>query len=159
MDFWFLTILKLYLESQFPLLGGQFYKTFRFEASLYMFWFFFNFRGSFLSLSFGSWKFWNCILNQNSHFWGICFIKLLDLRPPYICFWFFGTLGGLFWVWFLVFEYFEIVFWIRIPTYGGLFYETFWFVHYFRGYRRINVGCKICDITEEDSLLYYIGWW
>merc|ERR1711873_356737 len=28
--------------------------------------------------------FW--FLNQNSHFWGACFIKLLDLRPPYICF-------------------------------------------------------------------------
>ena len=24
-----------------------------------------------------------CILNQNSHFWGVCFIKLFDLRPPY----------------------------------------------------------------------------
>ena len=35
---------------------------------------------------------------------GVCFIKLFDWRPPYICFWFFGTLGGLFWVWFLVFE-------------------------------------------------------
>ena len=62
-------------------------------------------------------------------FWGrVCFIILFDLMPPYIGFWFFGTLGGLFWVWFLVFENFEIVFWITIPTFGGgLFYKTFWF--------------------------------
>ena len=80
----------------------------------------------------------NCILNLNSHFWGVCFIKKFYVRPPYICFWYFGTLGGLFWVWFLVFENFEIVLWIRIPTFGGvcflelfeiggLFYKTFWF--------------------------------
>ena len=88
---------------------------------------FWNFRGSFLSIIFGFWKFSNCSLNQNFHFRGVCFIKLFDLRPSYICFWFFGTLGGLFWVWVLVFENFEIVFWIRIPTFGGLFYKTFWF--------------------------------
>ena len=41
------------------------------------------------------------------------------MRPPYICFWFFGTLGGLFLVWFLVFENFEIVFGIQIPTFWG----------------------------------------
>ena len=39
---------------------------------------------------------------------------------PYIYFWFFGTLGDLFWVLFLFFESFEIVFWIRIPTFGGV---------------------------------------
>ena len=55
---------------------------------------------------------------------GVCFIKLFDLRPPYICFWFFGTLGGLFWVRFLVFENFEIVVWIRIPFFGG---SVLWF--------------------------------
>ena len=88
-----------------------------------MFLIFWNFRGSFFSLIFGFWKFWNCILNQNSHFWGVCFIKLFDLRPPYICFWFFGTLGGLFLVWFLVFENFEIVFWIKIPTFGGFCFK------------------------------------
>ena len=50
--------------------------------------------------------------------------KKIDFRPPYRCFWFFGTSGGLFWVWFLVFENFEIVFGIRIPTFGGgLFYK------------------------------------
>ena len=102
-----------------PLLGGQFYKTFWFQASLYMLWFFLTLGGLFLSLIFGFWKFWNCILNQNSYFRGVCIIKLFNLRPPYIRFWFFGTLGGLFWVWFLVFENFEIVFWIRIPTFGG----------------------------------------
>ena len=140
--------------------GGLFSKTFWFEASLYMFLIFWNFRGSFLSLIFGFWKFWNCILNQNSHFWGVCLIKLFDLtppyicfwfflnfrgpflslifgfwkfrncilnqnsdfwgvfliklfdlRPPYICFWFFRTLGGLFWVWFLVFENSEMTVW------------------------------------------------
>ena len=82
---------------------GLFYKTFLFEASLYMFLISLNFKGSFSSLTFGFWKFQNYILNQNSHFWGVCFIKLFDLRPPYICFWFFGTLGCLVWVWFLVF--------------------------------------------------------
>ena len=108
---------------------------------------------------FGFWKFRNCILNQNSHFWGVCFIKLFDLRPPYICFWFFGILGGLFWVWFLVFENFKIVFWIRIPTFGGVcFMKLFLFDYHFRRYRRINIGCKICDrwTEEEDSLQYYI---
>ena len=98
---------------------------------------FWKFRGSFLSLIFGFWKFLKCILNQNYHFWGVCFIKLFYLRHPYICFWFFGTLEGLFWVWLLVFENFEIVFWIRITTFGGdcfikLFdlrppYKYFWF--------------------------------
>ena len=126
-DFWFLKILKLYFESELPLLGGLFYKTFWFEASLYMFLIFWNFRGSFLSLIFGFWKFWNCILNQNSHFWGVYFIKLFYLRPPYTCFKFFGTLGVLFWVWFLVSENFVILFSIRIPCFGGLFYKTFWF--------------------------------
>ena len=49
------------------------------------------------------------------------------MKPPYICFWYFENLGGLFWVWILVFENFEIVLWIIIPTFGGLFYKTFWF--------------------------------
>ena len=40
-----------------------------------MFLIFWNFRGSFLSLIFGFWKFWNCILNQNSHFWGGLFYE------------------------------------------------------------------------------------
>ena len=70
----FITI-KLYFESEFPFLGGLFYKTFWFEASLYMFLIFWNFRGSFLSLIFGFWKFWNCILNQNSHFLGGLFYE------------------------------------------------------------------------------------
>merc|ERR1711873_387597 len=45
--FWFLKISKLYFESEFPLLGGLFYKTFLFEASSYMFLIFGNFWGSF----------------------------------------------------------------------------------------------------------------
>ena len=52
----------------------------------------------------------------------------------YKTFWFEASLHMflIFWnlrvflVWFLVFEHFEIVFWIRYPTFrGGLFYETF----------------------------------
>ena len=42
----------------------------------------------------------------------------IDLRPPYRCFWFCGILKGLFLVWFLIFKYFGIEFWIRIPTFG-----------------------------------------
>ena len=57
----------------------------------------------------------------------MCFTKLFDLRPPYIYFYFFGTLGCLFLVWFLVFENFEISFWIRISTFGGSVLKTFWF--------------------------------
>ena len=91
------------------------------------FFIFWNFRGSFLSLIFGFWKFRNCIFNQNFQFWGVCFIKRFDLRPPYICFWYFGNLRGFFWVSFLVVWNFKIVFWIKIPTFGDLFYKTFWF--------------------------------
>ena len=40
-----------------------------------MFLIFWNFRGSFLRLIFGFWKFWNCILNHNSHFWGGLFYE------------------------------------------------------------------------------------
>ena len=99
---------------------GLFYTTFWFEASLYMFLTFWNFRVSFFSLIFGFWKFGICILNQNSHFFGgVCFIKLFDLGPPYICF-FFLTLGTLFLVWFLVFENLKIVFRITIPTLRGV---------------------------------------
>ena len=124
--FWFFGTLEglfwvrlLVLNQNSHFWWGLFYTTFWFEASLYMFLTFWNFRGPFLSLIFSFWKFRNCTLNQNSHFWGVCLIKLFDLRPPYICFWFFRTLGGLFWVWFLVFENFEIVFWITIPNFGG----------------------------------------
>ena len=81
--------------------------------------FFGNLGGSFFSLVFGFWKFWNFILNQFSNFLGVCFIKLFDLRPHYIFFRIFGTLRGLLWVCFLVFENFQIEFWIRIPTFGG----------------------------------------
>ena len=133
---WFLVlkIWKLYFESGFSLLGSRFYKTFLFEASLYMSWFF----GTLGSLF---WVWFLVFENFEIVFWiripifgGVCFIKLFDLRPPYICFWFFGTLGGLFWVWFLVFENFEIVFWIRIPTFGGSVLWNFliwgFFVHF-----------------------------
>ena len=110
---WFLVwkISKLYFGSEISLLGGLFYKTFWFEASLYMFLIFWKSR-VFLSLVFE---------NFESEFplLGVCFIKLLVLRPPYIWFWYFGNLGGLFWVWFWVFENFEIVLWIRIPIFGG----------------------------------------
>merc|ERR1712115_111284 len=41
--FWFLKISKVYFESELPLLGGVFYKTFLFEASAYMFLVFENF--------------------------------------------------------------------------------------------------------------------
>ena len=74
-DFLFLKISKLYFESEFPLFGVLFYKTFLFEVSLYMFFIFWNFRGSFFSLIFGFWKFWNCILNQNSYIWGGLFYE------------------------------------------------------------------------------------
>ena len=92
-----------------------------------MFLIFWNFRGSFFSLIFGFWKFWNCILNHKSHFWGGLFYKTFWFEASLYMFLIFGTLGGLFWVWCLVFENFEIVFWIRNPTFGGLFYKTFWF--------------------------------
>ena len=46
-------------------------------------------------------------------------------RPPYICFWYFGNLGGLFFVWFFIFENFEIVFWIRITLGGVCFFKLF----------------------------------
>ena len=49
------------------------------------------------------------------------------MRPPYICFWFFRSLGGLFWVWCLVFENIEIIFWIRNHIFGGFVLKTFWF--------------------------------
>ena len=47
------------------------------------------------------------------------FYKTFLFEASLYMFWFFGTLGALFWVWFLVFENFEIVIWIRIPTFGG----------------------------------------
>ena len=68
---------------------------------------------------FGFWKFWNYILNQNSQFWGGLFYKTFWFEASlYISFWFFRTLGGIFWVQFLVFENFEILFWIKIPTFS-----------------------------------------
>ena len=72
---WFLKISKLYFESKFPLLGVCFIKLLDMRPPYLCFWFFFNFRGSFLSLIFGFWKFRNCILNQNSHFWGGLFYE------------------------------------------------------------------------------------
>ena len=85
-----------------------------------------NFRGSFLSLIFSFWKFRNCILNQNSHLGGgVCFIKLFDLRPPYICFWFFRTLRGLFLVFFWFLKILELYFESEFPLLGGLFMRLF----------------------------------
>ena len=78
----------------------------------------------FFSLIFEFWKFQNCIWNQNTHFWGSLFSITFDLIVPYSWFCVFETLGGLFLVWFLSFENFEIVFWIRIPTFGrSVFYN------------------------------------
>ena len=51
-------------------LGGLFSIIFLFECSLYLFWIFGNFRGSFLGLIFYSSKFRNWSYNQNGHFWG-----------------------------------------------------------------------------------------
>ena len=97
--------------------------------------------GVFFSFIFGFWKFRNCILNQNSHFWGLCFIKLFYLRPPYICFRFFGSLGVFFMIiFFLKFQncilnqnyhfwevYFMKLFYLRPP------YIYFWFFGTLRG--------------------------
>ena len=88
---------------------------------------FWKFRGSFLSLIFGFWKFLKCILNQNYHFTGGVFYKTFLFEAFSYMFSFFGNFWGSFWVKFLVFENFKIVFWIRIPTFGGLFYKMFWF--------------------------------
>ena len=78
---------------------------------------------------FGFWKFWNSIQNQNAYFWEVCFLKLFDLKPPNTIlgffFYFFLTLGGLFWEIFLVFEYFEIVIIIRMSTFGGSVFLNF----------------------------------
>ena len=98
--------------------GGPFYKTFWFEASLYMFLIFKKFKRSFFSFIFVFWKFWNYILNQNSHFRGSVLSNFLIWGLFIYFFWFFGNLGGLIWFRFLVFENFEIVLWIRIPSFG-----------------------------------------
>ena len=106
-----------------PTFGGLFYKTSWFKASLYIFLIFWNFE----EIGFSVLKNFKIIFwIKISTFRGVCYIKLFDLRPPYIYFWFFGNLGGLFWVRFLVFKNFEIIFWIKIPIFGGLFYTTFW---------------------------------
>ena len=65
--FWVLKILKMFLESEYPLLGGS--VLFNIFDFVEIFWFW-NFRGSFLSLVFEFWKFWKCFWNQNTHFWG-----------------------------------------------------------------------------------------
>ena len=77
-------------------MGGLFNKTFWFKASLYMFLIFWKFRGSFWVLFLVFENFEIVVWIRIPTFGGVCFIKLFDLRPPYICFWFFGTLGGLF---------------------------------------------------------------
>ena len=94
------------------------------EFLMYVF-YFFNLMDSFFSFFFGFWKFWNCILNQNSYFWGVCFKKRFDLRPPYICFWYFGNLGGLFWVWVLILKISKFYFESEFQLLGGMFYKTF----------------------------------
>ena len=120
-----------------PIFGGVcFIKIFDLRPPYVCFWFFLTLGGLF-EFDFWFLKISKLYFESEFPLLGVCFIKLFDLRPPYICFWFFGTLGGLFLVWFLVFENFEIVFWIRITTFGGvcfikLFYlrppyKCFWF--------------------------------
>ena len=92
-----------------------------------MFLIFWNFRGSFLSLIFGFWKFPNCISNQNSYFWGVFFIKLFDLRPPYVCFLIFWKFKGSFLSLIFVLKISKLYFESEFPLLGGLFYKTFWF--------------------------------
>ena len=119
-------ILKLYFESEFPLLGGLFYKTFWFEASLYMFLIFSNFRGSFLSLIIGFWKFRNCIFDSKFPLMGeSVLLNFLIWGLLIYVFDFFGILGGLFWLWFL--KILKLYFEPEFPLLGGLFYKTFWF--------------------------------
>ena len=123
-DFWFLKISKLYFESEFPLLGGGlFYKTFWFETSLYMFLIFWKFRGSFLSFTFGFWKCWNCILNQNSQFWWVFFINFLIWGLIIYVFDFLELRGSLF-SFFFVFLNFKIIFWSEL-SFLGVFLQNF----------------------------------
>ena len=116
---WFLVFenFEIVFGIKITTFGGLFYKTFWFEASLYMFLIFWKFRGPLLSLIFSFWKFWNFILNQNSHFWRVCFIKLFDLRSSYICFYFL--------VEFLFLKISILFFKLKFPFLWGLFYRTF----------------------------------
>ena len=92
-----------------------------------MFSIYWNFRGSFFNSIFGFWKFLNCILNQNSHFWRGLFYKT---------FWFEAS-----WYMFLIFfnfreSFFNLIFGFwkfkkcilnQNSHFGwGLFYKTFW---------------------------------
>ena len=110
--------MKLYFESEFPFLGGLFYKTFWFEASLYMFLIFWNFRGSFLRSIFGFWKFLNCILNQNSHFRRGLFYKTFWFEASWYMFLIFWKLRGYFLS--LIFGFWK--FWNRILNQNSHFW-------------------------------------
>ena len=74
---------------------------------------------------------------------GVCFHQLFYFLAPYsIFFCFFGTLGGLvlvFWVWFLSFENFENGFGIRMPTFGGVCFLTFF---YWVSHLAVGIGCE-----------------
>ena len=106
---------------RFPTFGGVcFIKLFDLRPLYICFFIFWNFRGSFLSLIFGFLKILKLYFESEFPFLGGFVYKTFLFEASLYMFWFFGTLGGLFWVWILVFENFEIVFWIRIPTFGGV---------------------------------------
>ena len=92
-----------------------------------MFLIFWNFRGSFLSLIFGFWKFQNCMFNHDSHFGGSVLYNFFIWGLLIYVYDSFGTLGGLFWVWFLVLKHLKLYFESQFPLLGGLFYKTFLF--------------------------------
>ena len=80
---------------------------------------FFGTLGGVFKFDFWFLKILKLYLNQNYHFWGGLFHKTFWFEASLYMLLIFGTLGGLFLVWFLVFENFKIIFWIRIPTFGG----------------------------------------
>ena len=145
-------------------MGGLFSKKFWLEASSQVFLIFWNFRGSFLSLIFGFWKFWNCILNQNSHFWWGLFYTTFWFEASLYMFLTFWNFRGPFLS--LIFSFWKFQncilnqnshFWgvcfIKIFIWGLLIY-VFDFLELKGSFLS---WCKICDIMEEESLLYYIG--
>jgi len=90
-------ISKLYIESEFPLLGGFFIKLFDLRTP-YMFLIFWKLRGSFSSLSF-------CFLKISKFYFkskflllwrGLFFFLIFDLKPCYVYIYIFLTFGGLF---------------------------------------------------------------
>ena len=76
-------------------------------TSPYSFFVFLKLQGVLFSLIFEFWKFWNCIWNQNTHFWGGLFSITFHLIAAYSCF---ETLGGLFYFDFWVLKIFKLYF-------------------------------------------------